>query len=289
MVPQGPRDPNDSLWRKVSDLLNPVGAARAANLQPVSPNVDDSRNEPDWIKAPLDKIEQEVEGLATKEWIQEFLQKQPGNLEKQIGNEDIGKNLPNGEQASSSFDQLASAAEASAQALEGIQSATEGIQSALEGLTSAAEAAAQALEKVGSGGRSSGIAEEAASGGYISGPGSGTSDSIPARLSNGEYVVRASAVRNVGVGFMHAINNFSVGGLVGNISDRMNNLLPRFATGGIVASQSGLSGGLHPVTINFEGRKVGGLYAPGNVIRDMHAASVSNQISSTGKKPSHYR
>jgi hypothetical protein len=31
-----------------------------------------------------------------------------------------------------------------------------------------------------------------ASGGYISGPGSGTSDSIPARLSNGEFVVRAS-------------------------------------------------------------------------------------------------
>ena len=32
-----------------------------------------------------------------------------------------------------------------------------------------------------------------AEGGYIAGAGTGTSDSIPARLSNGEFVVRASA------------------------------------------------------------------------------------------------
>lgn len=34
-----------------------------------------------------------------------------------------------------------------------------------------------------------------ASGGYVSGPGSNTSDSIPARLSNGEFVVNAAATR----------------------------------------------------------------------------------------------
>jgi hypothetical protein len=34
-----------------------------------------------------------------------------------------------------------------------------------------------------------------ARGGYVSGPGSGTSDSIPARLSNGEYVMPADTVR----------------------------------------------------------------------------------------------
>lgn len=36
-----------------------------------------------------------------------------------------------------------------------------------------------------------------ASGGYVSGPGTSTSDSIPARLSAGEYVIRAEAVRRV--------------------------------------------------------------------------------------------
>ena len=37
-----------------------------------------------------------------------------------------------------------------------------------------------------------------ADGGYISGPGTETSDSIPARLSDGEFVVKASAVRGLG-------------------------------------------------------------------------------------------
>lgn len=51
-----------------------------------------------------------------------------------------------------------------------------------------------------------------AGGGYISGPGSETSDSIPARLSAGEYVVQASAVRRYGRGFLDAVNS---GQLVG--------------------------------------------------------------------------
>lgn len=38
-----------------------------------------------------------------------------------------------------------------------------------------------------------------ASGGRVTGKGSGTSDSIPAMLSNGEFVLRASAVKNLGV------------------------------------------------------------------------------------------
>ena len=59
----------------------------------------------------------------------------------------------------------------------------------------------------------------AATGGYIRGPGTSTSDSIPARLSNGEFVVRADSVSHYGVGFMHAINrrqlrSFSQGGPV---------------------------------------------------------------------------
>ena len=37
-----------------------------------------------------------------------------------------------------------------------------------------------------------------ATGGLIRGPGTGTSDSIPALLSNGEYVIRAAAVRKLG-------------------------------------------------------------------------------------------
>lgn len=59
-------------------------------------------------------------------------------------------------------------------------------------------------------------------GGYISGPGTGTSDSIPAMLSNGEYVLRSSAVDRIGIGTLNAMNagavpQFSEGGSVGDV------------------------------------------------------------------------
>ena len=61
--------------------------------------------------------------------------------------------------------------------------------------------------------------QEKAVGGYISGPGSGTSDSIPARLSNGEYVIRANAVKTIGTDVLDKLNyadknNFASGGIV---------------------------------------------------------------------------
>jgi hypothetical protein len=56
-------------------------------------------------------------------------------------------------------------------------------------------------------------------GGFVSGPGTKTSDSIPAWLSNGEFVQRAAAVDYYGTDFMQAINNLQV---------------PKFSTGGLV-------------------------------------------------------
>lgn len=55
-----------------------------------------------------------------------------------------------------------------------------------------------------------------ASGGFIAGPGTATSDSIPAWLSNGEFVVRASAVQRYGRSFFEGLNamRFASGGLV---------------------------------------------------------------------------
>ena len=41
---------------------------------------------------------------------------------------------------------------------------------------------------------------EAAVGGEVKGPGTGTSDSVPARLSDGEFVLTAKAVRGAGGG-----------------------------------------------------------------------------------------
>jgi hypothetical protein len=51
-------------------------------------------------------------------------------------------------------------------------------------------------------------------GGAIAGPGTGTSDSIPALISNGEYVIRASSVRKYGLGLFDRLNTgrFAAGG-----------------------------------------------------------------------------
>ena len=60
-----------------------------------------------------------------------------------------------------------------------------------------------------------------ASGGSVAGPGTGTSDSTPAMLSNGEYVLNAQAVDRLGVPFLNGLNTgrlrgFASGGLVGS-------------------------------------------------------------------------
>ena len=45
-----------------------------------------------------------------------------------------------------------------------------------------------------------------ATGGQVRGPGTSTSDSIPAWLSDGEFVMRAKAVKKYGLPKMHAMN-----------------------------------------------------------------------------------
>lgn len=81
-----------------------------------------------------------------------------------------------------------------------------------------------------------------ATGGYISGPGTGTSDSIPALLSNGEYVIRAAAVRKLGKRHLDMLNR----GIP----------IPRFADGGMVGTVSSLDTGprnLGSLDINLGG------------------------------------
>lgn len=66
-----------------------------------------------------------------------------------------------------------------------------------------------------------------AGGGYVTGPGTSTSDSIPARLSAGEYVLNAAAVKRVGVAFLEAINGIEGG-------PRIQGPRLAFAAGGLV-------------------------------------------------------
>ena len=71
-----------------------------------------------------------------------------------------------------------------------------------------------------------------ATGGYISGPGTGTSDSIPAMLSNGEYVIKAATVKQFGT---RLFDNINAGSLP--VLPSANSLsTPRFASVGSTAS-----------------------------------------------------
>ncbi len=65
-----------------------------------------------------------------------------------------------------------------------------------------------------------------ATGGFVSGPGTGTSDSIPAMLSNGEYVINAKATRQ----FKPLLDSINSGGF--------KNIAKGFATGGLIGGQS---------------------------------------------------
>lgn len=65
--------------------------------------------------------------------------------------------------------------------------------------------------------------------GRITGPGTETSDSVPALLSAGEFVIRAASVRKFGeaffaslnAGFLPAVPRFAAGGVVGGVASRM--------------------------------------------------------------------
>lgn len=66
-----------------------------------------------------------------------------------------------------------------------------------------------------------------AMGGLIAGPGTGNSDSIPAMLSNGEFVIRSSAVKTYGLDFMNSLNRMQV-----------SRSMPVGSAGGVASSSS---------------------------------------------------
>lgn len=96
----------------------------------------------------------------------------------------------------------------------------------------------------GGGNAQGGPIGENAAGGHIKGPGTGTSDSILSRLSNGEFVVRAASVRKFGVDFFNALNagimpKLKMGGHVKAIRNSLSGV-PRFAEGGMVSQQGNI-------------------------------------------------
>lgn len=98
-----------------------------------------------------------------------------------------------------------------------------------------------------------------ATGGYIAGPGTGTSDSIPAWLSNGEFVVRAAVVQQPGVlSMLSALNR---GQLRPSLNSHDALGVRKYADGGLVGAMQPASGGDSSMTVGLE---------PGLVLKELN-------------------
>jgi len=126
-----------------------------------------------------------------------------------------------------------------------------------------------------------------ARGGLLRGPGTATSDSIVARLSDGEFVVRAAAVNHYGGGLLSRINSmqiprFADGGMVGgSVLDRLD--LPS------LSSQAGPGAGARqsartPVVLDFG--KLGRFQteAPANIADEITKVFQRAALSHGGRK-----
>lgn len=107
-----------------------------------------------------------------------------------------------------------------------------------------------------------------ADGGMIRGPGTSTSDSVPVRASNGEFMMQASAVDKFGPGFMAAINEGRV---------------PELATGGRISAARARAvpsapSAVAPLTLVFNGPVASERAAETMVIKAIKTAQNGGRI-----------
>lgn len=186
--------------------------------------------------------------------------------------------------------------------LAAVNSAVTRLQSAvasLESLAARAEAAATRARSAtsnagGDGLATGGLVGRFAGGGRVSGPGTSTSDSIPARLSVGEFVIRARAVQKYGAELFALLNGgrlpvdfldrlkFAAGGYVSSLTSGMGmpRLVPAFANGGPVAA-----GGGRPINLTFDGQTYP-IIAPEDVADRLAKHQGRQGLRTAGKKPS---
>jgi hypothetical protein len=141
----------------------------------------------------------------------------------------------------------------------------------------AAQQTGSFLSNVPSQGIGSGLeVPQLAGGGLVTGIGSGTSDSILARLSSGEFVMTAAATQRWGVQLLTALNNMRMPSLL-----PASTLIPRFAEGGPVTAPS-------VVHLHLGGGESFALHASEGVAEALRKHAIRSRLVSTGRKPSWY-
>ena len=119
-----------------------------------------------------------------------------------------------------------------------------------------------------------------AQGGPVYGPGTSTSDSILARLSTGEFVVKAKAVAAYGLNFLRNVNDmryvpaYATGGAVG-----LANRVARMPASPSLQSQS------RPFNLVLDGKTFSGLSAPSDTAENLIRFSRAREVRSGGRKP----
>lgn len=164
-----------------------------------------------------------------------------------------------------------------------------------------AKKAAAAIASVTGGGGGTPSGEGHAGGGLVRGAGTGTSDNIPAWLSDKEWVIRAAAVKKYGNSIFAALNSmrlpasavrqllgYAGGGPVNFDLGSLVNSPMRFAEGGAVTADG--SGDRVRIDLSFPGLDLlEDLLAPREVADKLIRFSLSEQVKSGGRKPNWYR
>lgn len=212
-----------------------------------------------------------------------------------------------------SFDQLVDSA--FAPIIAGVRAAGSEIKREIESIIRDVQRAIERVRRLRAEARRSGGAGDRgfSGGGHVLGPGTATSDSIPAWLSRGEFVIQAATVRKFGVEFFANLNRgllplrglagaglssvdlqrafrglegFAAGGLVPAMAmPHLSPAAPRFAAGGLVRSTAKATG--RPVQINFNTGESFDLVADDTVARKLERYALDRSTRSNGRKPGH--
>lgn len=145
------------------------------------------------------------------------------------------------------------------------------------------------LSMFGVGNSGSSVTQLFANGGFVSGPGSGKSDSIPALLSNGEFVINAAATKKFAP-LLHAINSgsaarFASGGPVGRVSpgiaanSNVNVVVNNNHSGAAIRTERGRDeNGMEALMIMVDER------VEGNLTSGRYDRSMGNRFGSSTRK-----
>lgn len=145
-----------------------------------------------------------------------------------------------------------------------------------------AAAAAQAITGVGGGRAQGGPAVARARGGPVHGAGTSTSDSIPAWLSAGEFVVKTKAVQHYGADFMHAINGMRLAG--GGMVAGFTSVLPStksMSTPAVLSS----AGPKSVLNLYIGEEEFAGMLVPDRTAQSLSRYASQRKLSRIGKQP----